>query len=90
MAPLNRKYPNEHGDLFLAESEYGKDPHDGIWYARPPGMHMGSLANHEVTEHEDGTITVSPSILITGETVGDCVIPVQWHGRLVCGEWRPV
>ena len=90
MAPLNRKYPNENGDLFLAEGEYGKNPDDGMWYARPPGCHMGSLADHEVTEHEDGTITVSPSILIIGEGVGDCVVPIQWHGHLVRGEWRSV
>jgi hypothetical protein len=46
---------------------------------------MGSLAKHDVIEHEDGTITVSPSILITGYE-GDH--QVQWHGYLERGRWR--
>lgn len=68
------------GDLLLKEGEYGKAP-NGVWMCRPPGSHMGSLANHEVTENPDGTITVSPSILIDdGRT--------KWHGYLIAGEWR--
>lgn len=77
-----RKYPNSHNSLQLKEGEYGKNPKDGIWYARPPGQRMCSIANHDVTEHEDGTITVAPSILITGET--------GWHGFLERGVWREV
>jgi hypothetical protein len=87
MTPLNRKYPNEAGELWLAEGEYGKDPRDGIWKARPPGMNMGSLGNHQVIEHDDGTITVHPSILIT-EYEDDCKI--EWHGYLERGVWRSV
>lgn len=79
-----RVYPNDDGDLFLGEGDYGKDPRDGVWYARPPGEHMGSLRSHQVTEHADGTITVSPSILITGYD-GDCA--VRWHGYLQSGVW---
>jgi len=75
-----RKYVNESGDLSLSEEDYGKD-NAGTWYARPPGCHTGSLRNHQVTEHDDGTITVSPSILVTDATC-------QWHGYLVKGEWR--
>ena len=82
-----RKYADDDGQLRLAEGEYGRDPRNGIWYARPPGQHLGSLANHEVIEHDDGTITVSPSILITGYDA-DCKI--QWHGYLERGEWRTV
>lgn len=74
-----RKQPNENGGLSLAEGEYGKGS-DGIWYARPPGNHMGNLSNHTVEEHEDGTITVSPSILIDDGRN-------QWHGHLVRGVW---
>lgn len=74
-----RKYPDERGQLLLAEGEYGKSVH-GIWYARPPGNHMGSLARHDVEEHDDGTITVNPSILINdGRT--------EWHGYLKRGVW---
>lgn len=80
-----RKYPDENGHLWLSEGDYGKDPGDDIWYARPPGVSTGSLANHDVIEHDDGTITVSPSILVTGSD-GD--IKQSWHGYLVHGEWR--
>lgn len=77
-----RKEPNAEGQLLLAEGEYGKGS-DGVWYARPPGSHMGSLAGHQVTEHDDGTITAWPSILIyDGRT--------QWHGYLERGVWRQV
>lgn len=38
------------------------------------------LVTHSIVEHEDGTITVSPSILVTG---GE-----EWHGYLERGIWR--
>lgn len=86
MTQGHRKYPEEkygHGtlDLYLGPGDYGKHP-DGTWYASPPdsGIGLGSLAGHEVTEHEDGTITVSPSILIDN----------KWHGYLERGIWRTV
>lgn len=80
-----RVYPNEQGDLLLKKGEYGINPKDGNWYACVPNGHMGNLANHEVTEHEDGTITVSPSILVTRHT-GEFL----WHGYLEHGIWREV
>ena len=67
-------------ELWLKEGDYGKGS-DGIWYCRAPGCHMGSLANHTVEEHADGTITVSPSILVqygNGHS---------WHGYLKKGVW---
>jgi len=71
--------------IVMEMGEYGKDK-DGVWFMRvpEPGFGMGSLRNHEVTEHEDGTITVSPSILCTGHH------DKQWHGYLECGVWRKV
>lgn len=48
---------------------------------------MGSLSAHEVMEHADGTITVSPSILITGEDGNGAI---RWHGYLENGVWREV
>jgi len=57
-----RIYPDEKGSLILKEGDYGKDK-DGVWWCRPPGGHAGVLIEHTVTEHEDGTITVSPSII---------------------------
>lgn len=82
-----RIYPDAEGRLWLAPGDYGRAA-NGEWLARPPtdpGQHLtGSLRNHEVTEHEDGTITVSPSIMITGHD-DDCA--VQWHGYLRRGVW---
>ncbi len=36
----------------------------GIWSCCTPNGRIGSLGNHAVTAHEDGTITVSLSILV--------------------------
>jgi hypothetical protein len=70
--------------------QYGKSS-NGKWYGCPPqplddnGFPLvANLSQHEVIEHEDGTITVSPSIQIRrlhgkGE---------QWHGYLERGIWR--
>lgn len=84
-----RVYPDAEGRIAFAPGDYGKE--DGRWYARPPTnpeKHLtGYLDNHQVTEHEDGTITVSPSILITGHERG---ARVQWHGFLERGIWREV
>ncbi len=68
------------------QGDYGKNK-DGIWFCRPPivGFGVGCLSNHNVIEHENGTITVSPSILITGHKDGH---PVTWHGYLEQGIWR--
>lgn len=77
-----RKYIGSDGHLWLDEGEYGQRK-DGVWLARQPGGHLGNLSNHEVTEHEDGTITVSPSILISGGPNSN-----PWHGYLERGVWR--
>ena len=79
-----RKQP-ENGDLLLKETEYGINPKDGQWYARPPGCQTGGLKRHTVTEHEDGTITVKPSILVEYATKTS---NVSWHGYLENGSWR--
>lgn len=77
----------------LQPGEYGKDQ-DGLWYCCAPtavdvdgfGFH-GALGDgtgvrgHQVVEHEDGTITVSPSILINRHDG-------SWHGYLERGVWR--
>lgn len=56
--------------------------HEGIWYARTPNGLLANLGNHDVIEHEDGTITVSPSILVRDGQGG------EWHGYLVRGNWK--
>jgi len=57
------------------KSEYGH------WFAKAPNGFIGNLKGHEVVEHDDGTITVSPSMLVDdGES--------NWHGYLEKGVWR--
>jgi hypothetical protein len=80
--------PNQYPFPRLEPGDYGKDVH-GVWHCCAPrdtgewytNFH-GCLRGHTVTEHEDGTITVSPSILITQPGVG------IWHGFLERGVWR--
>lgn len=71
------------GDDVFAPGDYGRV--GGVWHARAPKGHLGNLANHDVIEHGDGTITVSPSILITSHDEGG---PTVWHGYLERGVWR--
>jgi hypothetical protein len=55
------------------------------WYCCTPNGLFGDLANHTVTEHGDGTITVHPSILVSsGRNKGQ----PSWHGYLTNGVWR--
>lgn len=71
-------------DSIPESGEYGKNS-IGQWLCCPPDTDLlGSLSKHEVTEHEDGTITVSLSILLTHHT------GKQWHGYLERGIWRKV
>lgn len=61
--------------------DYWKNEY-GWWYANTPNGLLGNLKVHEVTEHEDGTITVSPSILVNDGR------PESWHGYMERGVWR--
>jgi len=82
--PGRRIYPDAEGRLSFAPGDYGKGQ-DGVWRARAPGdgTTMGSLKDHQVTEHEDGTITVSLSLLLE-----PTVKLKGWHGYLERGVWR--
>ena len=44
-----------------------------------------SDTNARTTEHDDGTITVSPSILMTSDNPAGA-----WHGYLERGVWQEV
>ena len=82
-----RVYPDKNGELHLKEGDYGYHPRAG-WQCRPYGFHVGGIGGHDVVEHGDGTITVSPSILLTDfDTDGKTI---QWHGYLEKGIWRTV
>lgn len=88
IAGIRRDNPD---DLIPAIGQYGKGS-DGKWFGCPPQVMTedddfpltANLSGHQVVEHEDGTITVSPSILITTYTGR------QWHGFLTAGMWREV
>jgi hypothetical protein len=71
----------------LRAGEYGF--WQGRWYSRAPIGHISDLTNHTVTEHEDGTITVSPSILVSGYD-NEKQEKTVWHGYLEHGVWREV
>lgn len=77
----HRVYFDTAGPISLKDGEYMYA--DGRWWAYAPGVGLSDLSNHDVTEHEDGTITVSPSILVTGSP-GD----PTYHGYLVRGVWQ--
>lgn len=86
-----RVYLNQDKHLLLQPGDYGRDAR-GVWMCRVPvsehGL-SGDLSAHEVTEHEDGTITVSPSILITMPDPDNPGANIeQWHGYLERGVWR--
>lgn len=67
--------------------EYGKHPLNGHWYCRTPNGELGCLSAHQITEHEDGTITVSPSILVSSRDRNGNNVEL-WHGYLERGVWR--
>lgn len=63
----------------MKPGDYGIGP-DGRWWLCSPNGARGviDLSKHLVTSHEDGTITVSPSVHFTE----------GWHGWLERGTWR--
>lgn len=76
--------PQTGGFQSLNPGEYGKWT-DGTWFGCTPNDEGCNLGSHQVTEHEDGTITVSPSIGVSDGRVG---APFLWHGFLERGIWR--
>jgi hypothetical protein len=70
----------------IPEGGYAKV--SGKWWVRPPGRRRAAVItgeHHEVIEHDDGTITVSPSIVFSTPDRDD-----YWHGWLRHGEWVEV
>ncbi len=59
---------------------------EGVWYCVTPNGAYGCLKNHVVFEHGDGSISVTPSILVTA--ILDGGEKQIWHGYLTNGEWR--
>jgi len=71
----------------MAPGDYAKGP-DGAWYAMTPNGHLANLVAHAIVEHEDGTITVSPSILVSVPATDELPHKELWHGFLERGFWR--
>ena len=91
-----RVYPNDKGWLdqqaMSQPGAYGRatapevaNTRIGWWEVTTPDGHVGSLdpSIHTVVEHEDGTITVTPSIDMSRRHAG------AYHGFLRKGEWTP-
>jgi hypothetical protein len=79
------------GLLQFREGDFGQDQ-NGLWHGMAPGGHVCNLSAHHVTEHPDGTITVSPSIKISTtrpDGAGRMVEVELWHGHLERGVWKP-
>lgn len=84
---LTRAVRNDDASIFeLKPGGYSyKNGH--VWLVLPNGQGPSHLAGGgvrnpwDVTEHDDGTITLNPSIL--DGTTG-------WHGYLDHGQWRQV
>ena len=54
------------------------------WMLYLPGCGAGRLSDHEVEEHGDGTISVTPSVGMDGHRQGKLT---QRHGCLARGVW---
>lgn len=59
---------------------------EGIWYLNIPECGLANLAGHAVVENDDGTITVTPSILTTGYS-NERMLKVTRHGFLTNSVW---
>ena len=75
------KTPGSYGKVI--DEDMGKEH----WYCCTPNGEMGNLGAHKVTEHEDRTITVSPSILVSIQLTSGGRKEL-WHGWLERGVWR--
>ena len=77
--------PDDSEPTDLEAGEYMKLP-NGDWFMCLPNGLFGTVSPkvHTVTEHDDGSISVSPSILTT--VPGDAAR--SWHGFLERGVWR--
>ena len=93
----NRVFANEQGWLSGEElykpASYGRATNPlvtgrsvGWWTVTAPNGDSCSLdpSVHQITEHEDGTITVTPSIDMSR------IKPGCWHGFLVAGKFTGV
>lgn len=82
---IGRRVPvdDDMGVVAMEPGDYGFWECQGHWIARSPNGEDANLAAHTVIEHENGTITVTPSIGIR-RSGPDFV----YHGWLTAGVWK--
>jgi len=93
-----RLYPTDTDKVFemMKPGNYFKLSSNPVEYiVQTPNGLVCSLRNHTVIEHEGGTITVSPSIVVDGLKLENQFIRINevnahWHGYLEKGVWREV
>jgi hypothetical protein len=78
-------YDGPPGGYVLVKSDDPEAKHQRVLWIKDPAGHVGRCVTHDITEHDDGTVTVSPSILATQGEHGH-----DWHGFLEAGVWREV
>lgn len=77
-----RLYPDQSFNIHQCQpGDYYRDAL-GVWRGAAPNGLLVNLKAHEVEEHEDGTISVKPSILVSLGEDG-----LTWHGFLKRGVW---
>jgi hypothetical protein len=70
--------------------DYGYSWEDVAWIGITPNDLAANLGAHKITEHENGTITVEPSIECWGRRTKELARAegAYWHGYLEAGVWR--
>lgn len=82
---VGRRVPGFDWHEWMA-GDYGYSIEDNAWIGITPNGHPANLGSHQVTELDNGTITVSPSIKVsTSRRDKDVEL---WHGYLELGIWR--
>lgn len=75
----------EPGTYMKVDTSQRGDWSNHVWFIRDPRGHEGTLGRaHTVTELEDGTISVTPSIAPNEHDPGG------WHGHLKRGVWNEI
>lgn len=83
--------PKNNADGTPLPADWAWRTHYPYWIGCAPNGHACALGAHKVEEHEDGTITVSPSILISRggpKSAGNKPYEELFHGFLERGVWR--
>ncbi len=81
------------GKIPLNPYEYSKmkDKDGNYWILYTPNGYLCGIKKHKVTEHKDGTITVSPSILLRilkdPKNKKKKEYITLWHGFIIKGIW---